>query len=58
MNSFVGLLETIVFHTSTIQLILTLQPEGTCYQFSIGVGELKYDDSSYRDRIIRKFIAT
>jgi hypothetical protein len=35
MNSFVCLLEKIVFHTWTIQLILTLQSDGTYYQFSI-----------------------
>lgn len=35
MNPFACLLETIVFHTWTIQLISTVQPEGTCYQFSI-----------------------
>jgi hypothetical protein len=35
MNSFVCLLETIVFNTWTIQLISTLQLEGTRYQFSI-----------------------
>ncbi|NJK48856.1 hypothetical protein HC931_12335 [Candidatus Gracilibacteria bacterium] len=35
MKSFACFLETLVFHTWTIQLISTLQPEGTCYQFSI-----------------------
>jgi hypothetical protein len=35
MNSFASLLETIVFHPRTIQLISTVQPEGICYQFSI-----------------------
>jgi hypothetical protein len=35
MNSFASPLETIVFNTWTIQLISTLQPEGTRYQFSI-----------------------